>query len=96
VVEPENLEGAPEDGIELRDRELAIAEQLVDSLSSDFEHGKYEDTYREQVMALIQAKAEGKEIELAPHEEAEATDDLLAALEASLAAAKPKKKAKAS
>jgi DNA end-binding protein Ku len=96
IVEPHELEGAPEDDIELRDRELAIADQLVDSLSADFEHAKYEDTYREQVMALIQAKAEGKEIELAPREEPEATDDLLAALEASLAAAKPKKKAKAS
>jgi DNA end-binding protein Ku len=94
VVEPENLEGAPEDGIELRDRELAIANQLVDSLSSEFEHQKYEDSYREQVMALIQAKAEGKEIDVTRHEEPEATDDLLAALEASLAASKPKKKAK--
>ncbi len=84
VVEPENLEGAPEDGIELRDRELAIANQLVDSLSADFEHGKYEDSYRDQVMALIQAKADGKEIDLTRPEEPEATDDLLAALEASL------------
>jgi DNA end-binding protein Ku len=90
VVEPVNLEGAPEDGIELRDRELAIANQLVDSLSSDFEHGKYEDTYREQVMALIQAKAEGQEIDLTKPEEPEAPDDLLAALEASLAASKKK------
>jgi DNA end-binding protein Ku len=73
---------------EVNDKELAIAEQLVDSLSATWDPERFTDTYRERVIGLIQAKAEGREIvEHAQPEPTARVDDLMAALEASLAAA---------
>jgi DNA end-binding protein Ku len=74
------------------DRELSMAKQLVESLSAPFDPTKYHDDYRERVIELIEAKAEGAEIAQAP-EAAPAAPvvDLMAALEASLAAARASK-----
>jgi DNA end-binding protein Ku len=70
-------------------RELDMAEQLIDSLTSDFEPDKYHDTYRERVLDLIERKAAGEEIAVAPEApEPAAVPDLMAALEASLQEAK--------
>jgi DNA end-binding protein Ku len=73
----------------LSDKELKIADQLVRSLTTDWEPEKYHDTYRERVLELIKRKAEGEEI-VVEKRKPEATDvvDLMAALEASLEAAK--------
>jgi DNA end-binding protein Ku len=71
-------------------REREMAEQLIDSLSTEFKPAHYRDEYREQLLALIERKAEGKEI-VAPEAEApKATraPDLMAALEESIAAVK--------
>jgi DNA end-binding protein Ku len=69
------------------DRELAMANQLIDTLSTEFDPSKYKDDYRERVLALIERKASGEEIMVAPEaEEPAAAPDLMAALEASLAA----------
>jgi DNA end-binding protein Ku len=67
-------------------RELEIAEQLIESLAGDFEPDRYRDTYREQVLSLIERKAEGKEIAVQPpaEEVAAPTPDLMSALKASL------------
>jgi DNA end-binding protein Ku len=68
-------------------RELAMAEQLISTLSADFEPDKYHDEYRERVLELIERKASGETITApAPEEEPAAAPDLMAALEASLAA----------
>ena len=73
---------------EVNAKELAIAAQLVESLSAEWDPGRYKDTYRERVLELVQAKAAGREIvETAAPEPAARVDDLMAALEASLAAA---------
>ena len=90
VVDPadiEELQGL--DDVEVNGREVMMAESLVASLSSDFEPHKYHDEYREQVMALIQMKADGEEWEV-PETAAEKPNvvDIMAALEASVAAAK--------
>jgi DNA end-binding protein Ku len=78
------------------DRELRMAEQLIESLSADFEPGKFHDEYREQVLNLIERKAAGEEIAVQPEaEEPAAAPDLMAALEASLAAVKDDKPAPA-
>src|SRR6202011_4870291 len=70
-------------------RELTMAQQLIDSLSSTFEPEKYRDEYRERVLELIERKAAGEEIAVQPAtEEPAAAPDLMAALEASLAAVK--------
>ena len=66
------------------ERELDMAEQLVDSLHKQFRPGSFKDTYRDRVAELIKAKAKGEEIEVPEYEEPEAPDDLMAALEASL------------
>jgi len=68
----------------LSDRELRIAEQLIDSMTVDFDPSAYADTYREKVLELIEQKAEGKEIAVEPDAELAPVTDLLAALEASL------------
>jgi DNA end-binding protein Ku len=71
------------------DRELAMARQLIDSLSGEFEPTKYRDNYRERVLELIERKAAGEDIAVQPQaEEPAAAPDLMAALEASLAAVK--------
>jgi DNA end-binding protein Ku len=72
---------------EASDRELAMAKQLIDSLSSEFDPAKYRDDYRDRVLALIERKAAGEELTSPPEaEEPAAAPDLMAALEASLAA----------
>lgn len=71
-------------------REVTMARQLIDSLSADFDPGKYHDEYRERVLELIERKAAGEEIAVQPEaEEPVAAPDLMAALEASLAAMRP-------
>ena len=74
------------------DRELTMAKQLVESLSVAFDPTKYRDDYRDRVIELIEKKADGAEI-AAPPEAAPAAPvvDLMAALEASLAAARKSK-----
>jgi DNA end-binding protein Ku len=72
---------------EASDRELKMAEQLIESLSADFEPEKFHDEYRQQVLNLIERKAAGEEIAVQPEaEEPSPAPDLMAALEASLAA----------
>ena len=72
---------------EATDRELAMAQQLITSLSADFDPSKFHDEYRERVLELIEKKAAGEEIAVQPEaEEPAAAPDLMAALEASLAA----------
>ncbi|MDX6595356.1 MAG: end-binding protein Ku [Solirubrobacterales bacterium] len=73
-------------------REQEMAEQLIESLSTDFDPTAYRDEYREQLLGLIERKAEGKEIVASEAEAPKATKapDLMAALEESIAAVKDK------
>jgi DNA end-binding protein Ku len=66
-------------------REIKMASSLVDGLHADFDASDYEDSYRSDVLDLVERKAQGKNIEPPAEEETESADDLLAALEASLA-----------
>ncbi|HEX5714023.1 MAG TPA: Ku protein [Solirubrobacterales bacterium] len=91
VVSPDELDDVlPEKAPKVNKKEQEMAEQLIDSLSTDFKPGAYRDEYREQLMALIERKAEGKEIVAPEAEEPQATKapDLMAALEQSIAAVK--------
>src|SRR4051794_791356 len=101
VVPADDLDGLPDkQDLKASDRELKMAQQLIDSLASDFDPSRYHDEYREKVLELIEAKAEGAEIVAQPEApKAERVPDLMAALEASLAAVrtdgdaeKPKRK----
>jgi DNA end-binding protein Ku len=94
LVPTEQLDELPEEDVKATEREVQMAKQLIESLSTEFEPTKYRDEYRERVLDLIERKAEGEEItiEVAPEEPAK-VPDLMAALEASLEAAKkPAKK----
>jgi DNA end-binding protein Ku len=114
VSSPQDLDGEVFDEAKPKrpeKRELEMAKQLIDSLTSEFDPDKYRDEYREELLDLLERKAAGKDVVSAPTEEPEPTKapDLMAALEESLAAvkgeeaaadgkgskAKPKSKAKA-
>ncbi len=89
VVPREELEGLPGPAQDVSERELTMASQLIETLTTDFDPHKYEDTYRERVLELIERKAEGQEVVAQPAAEPRRpVVDLMAALEASLAAAK--------
>jgi DNA end-binding protein Ku len=85
--EIEELPSASE--LKVTDRELKMAQQLIDSLSNEFDPSRYRDEYRDKVLELIERKAEGQEIAVQPEApEPAKVPDLMAALEASLAAVK--------
>ena len=90
VVPHDDLDDLPDaKDLKASDRELKMAQQLIDSLSSEFEPERYHDEYREKVLELIERKAQGEEIAVQPEAPAPAkVPDLMAALEASLAAVK--------
>jgi DNA end-binding protein Ku len=101
VVPASELEEVlPDEAPAVAKKEQEMAEQLIESLSTDFDPTAYRDEYREQLLGLIERKAEGKEIVTSEGEAPQATKapDLMAALEESIAAvadkgAKPKKAA---
>jgi DNA end-binding protein Ku len=96
VVPPAELEDVlPTDRPKVARREVEMAERLIDSLSRDFDPDAYRDEHREQLLALIERKAEGKEVLSAPPpEEPQPTGapDLMSALEESIAAVEEKGK----
>ena len=83
VVEPDDLD-LPSPQKNPSEREIQMAGKLVNSLAAKFEPHKYRDTYREAVLEIIKRKAKGEEIETPEEPEREESDDLAAALEASL------------
>jgi DNA end-binding protein Ku len=91
VVSPKELEDVlPDSSPRVEKREREMAEKLIDSLAADFKPEKYRDEYREELLSLIEQKAEGKQVVASESEEPEPTKapDLMAALEESLAAVK--------
>src|SRR3954447_4117389 len=98
VVPPDELDDVlPDKKPKVAAKEVEMAEKLIDSLTSDFDPGAYRDEYREELMSLIERKAEGKEIVAseAPEPKATKAPDLMAALEESIAAVKGKSDGKA-
>ncbi|MGB5760384.1 MAG: Ku protein [Acidimicrobiales bacterium] len=96
LVAADDVPGLEElEDIEITDAEMAMAGQLIDSLTTEFEPERYTDTYREQVLDLLERKAAGevRTIEAPAAADDAAVIDLLAALEASVSAAKEARKA---
>ncbi|HSH46092.1 MAG TPA: hypothetical protein VK966_09560, partial [Longimicrobiales bacterium] len=83
----------PPTGREPDDRELTMAEQLVAALEDEFDPAAFRDEYRERVLELVQAKAEGRTVKAPKPRRRREAADLEATLEASLKAAKEKKSA---
>jgi DNA end-binding protein Ku len=98
VVPPGDLEDElPQKKSKVAAKEVAMAEQLIESLTTEFDPSAYRDEYREQLLALIERKAEGKDVLEAPAaEEPQPTKapDLMSALEESIAAVKGDEKRK--
>jgi DNA end-binding protein Ku len=78
----------PEDEIDIKDSERKMAEQLVASMASEFDPSQERDEYREALMKVIEAKVGGEKPEPAKKSEPTKIGDLMAALEASVAAAR--------
>ncbi|GGI08566.1 non-homologous end joining protein Ku [Egicoccus halophilus] len=90
VADPADLEATDTlEQVEVAPRELAMAEQLIDSLVTDFDPERYHDEYQQRVTSFLEAKAEGQELEVTPPErDTGGVIDLMAALEQSLESAK--------
>ncbi|MBD0330148.1 MAG: Ku protein [Thermoleophilia bacterium] len=78
---------APGD-VEVDERELEMAAQLIDRFAGTFEPEQYEDTYRARLLEIVEAKRKGEEVHVERTKEPEEPGDLLAALRASLEATK--------
>src|SRR5205085_10210909 len=89
VVPASEVDGAESKDASVSKREVDMAAQIIDSLTSEWDPSRYHDTYREQVLELLKKKAEGEEIVVEePEDDKGQVLDLMAALEASLAEAK--------
>ena len=75
-------------------QELAMAKQLVEQFSGSFEPEKFRDTYRDTLCEIIRAKQRGETVAAAEKPEVEEPVDLMAALRASIDAAKGGRPAK--
>jgi len=87
IIDPATIDEIPAaDEIDVTAKEIEIAKQLIDSLAGPFQPGKYRDTYRDEVLDLIERKAQGEEIAVQPavDEQAAPVPDLMSALKASL------------
>jgi len=90
VVSPSDLGELPDpDDVKASKKEVEMARQLIESLSTEFDPSKYHDEYRQAVLEMIERKAQGEEISVqTPDDEPAEVPDLMAALEASIASAK--------
>ncbi len=77
----------PESEVEIKPAERAMAEQLIAAMTGEFDPTAYRDEYREALLQIIEAKAAGAEIAEPAAAPAAQLTDLMAALEASVAAA---------
>jgi DNA end-binding protein Ku len=87
VVDPGDLDVAePDKGPS--EREVKMAGALVESLAAAWAPDDYDDSYRERVLAMVEAKAKGKQVVRPEPEKPAEESDLFAALEASVKGAK--------
>jgi DNA end-binding protein Ku len=88
VRKPERVNG----NAKLQKAEVEMAKSLVENLSDSFEPGKYDDSYRKELLDLIRAKAKGKKLPEPEQEEEAEVVDLMAALRASVKETQRKRK----
>ena len=81
----------PDTDVVFKPAEVAMAKQLVEAMTGEFDPSQYKDEYREALLGVIAAKVEGAEVEApVPVVETRGLTDLMAVLEASVAAARGK------
>ncbi len=95
VISINELDGVPKE-TPMSDKELAMAQQLIDSLEEKFQPDKYHDDLRDRIKEMIEKKVQGEEIitEIPPTKTEGRVISLMAALEQSLARAGEKNKPK--
>jgi len=72
----------------VKDKELALANNLIEALSGEFDPSKYHDNYRDNLLRMIESKKAGQEVVATPEPQQSKVVDIMEALKASLAAAK--------
>jgi len=92
--EVRSIEDVPDlDGIEVDEKQLALADTLVESLVMPFDEVDFQDRYKEALMELVNEKIEGKEIVSVSEEKKDApVIDIMEALKASIEQTKKVKK----
>ena len=83
----------PAEQVEIKPAERKMAEQLIESMAGEFDANEYHDEYREALMGVIEAKVGGETPQPAAKAEPTKIGDLMAALEASVAAAREGRRA---
>lgn len=85
VADPADLDVPELDDVEVRDREVEMAEQLIENLLTDFDPTAYRDEHQERIREYLESKAEGQEVQLPERaQETGEVVDLMSALEQSL------------
>jgi len=86
------LESFESEGVEIREAELKIANQLIEALADSFDPARFHDTFQENLKALIKARLEGRQVTAIETPKPAPVVDLLAALKQSLAQMEGRKK----
>jgi DNA end-binding protein Ku len=83
----------PDDSVQIRSQEVAMAESYIATLQNEFDPARYHSDYREALEQLVEAKASGLPMPESEDEEEQQADvlDLVAALRASVDAAKKRR-----
>src|SRR5512141_2364905 len=91
---PDEIREADFSGVDVdakvRDQELDMAKTLIENLTAEWQPEEFTDDYREGLLKIVEAKIAGEEIELVEAEPTAKVVDLMAALKASVDAAKKK------
>src|SRR3954449_1937277 len=91
VVEEDDLD-LPQPAKKVSDKEAKMADALVSSLETEFDPTEYEDTYRERVLEVVEAKAQGKQIVVPEAADDSSDTDLMALLEQSVSGSRRRKR----
>jgi DNA end-binding protein Ku len=87
-----STEGIAPGDVKLDKSELEMAAQLIEQYSGKFKPEEYRDTYRDALCEIIEAKRKGEEVRVEVEPEPEAPTDLMAALRASVEAARGRRR----
>ena len=97
IVASKDIDGVPKRaGTAKNDKELKLARQIIEALTTDWKPERYKDTYTDELKSLIKKKEKGEEIVVGDTSDAKADADvvdLMAALEESLKKRRPRKRA---
>ncbi len=68
----------------VKDKEMALAQHLIEALAAKFEPEKYTDTYRDNLLKMIESKKKGQQVVEAPEAHIAPVIDIMEALKRTL------------